>query len=117
MKTYEQLTPEQQAKARSQHVNHLLEAIIEGGLRFNDELNQDDLQARIDAAWAAAEKMQTPWFVSEYIMDTCRVEIEGMALCNAEDALYAEDDDPIVCPEHPEEHSNTCPTCSEWRLE
>lgn len=21
-----------------------------------------------------------------------------------------------VCPEHPEEHSNTCPTCSEWRL-
>ena len=96
MKTYEQLTPEQQAKALEREVNHLLEAIVEGAIRFNDELNQDDLQARIDAAWEAAEKMRTPWFVSEYIMDTCREEIEGMAQCSAEDALYAEDDDPIV---------------------
>lgn len=34
--------------------------------------------------------------------------------CGLRDAIQIRGD---VCPEHPEEHSNTCPTCSEWRLE
>lgn len=89
MKTFDQLTPAQQAKAEIKCLENLLEAICEGAIRFNDKLNRDDLQARIDAAADKAEKMHTPWFVGEYILDTCRADLEGMARCDAEDALYS----------------------------
>lgn len=51
---------------------------------------------RIDAAIAKADKMQTPWFAHEYIIDTCADEIEGMARCDAEDAVYAKPGERIV---------------------
>ena len=73
-----------------------LKAILEGGLRFNDEANGDDLQARIDKACDQADKMQTPWFAHEYIMDTCREELTGMALAQAEDSLYSEQNENVV---------------------
>jgi hypothetical protein len=60
------------------------------GLRFNDALNGDDLQARIDKAIQTAEDNRTPWFAGECVLETCREEIEGMARCTAEDALYPE---------------------------
>lgn len=89
MKTYQELTPAEQAAACERCLANLLEAIIEGGLRFNDALNGDGLQARIDAAGELANAMQTPWFWHEYILDTCREDLEGMAYCNAEDSLYS----------------------------
>jgi len=88
MRTFEQLTKEERKQALDKAITDLLTAICEGVVRFNDELNRDDLQARIDAAFAKAERMRTPWFSHEYIMDTCRDEIEGMARCDAEDSLY-----------------------------
>ncbi len=90
MKTFDDLGDELQAKAVEHATSKLLEAICEGAVRFNDKLNHDDLQERIDAAFAKADKMQTPWFAHEYIMDTCSDEIAGMARCDAEDALYLE---------------------------
>jgi hypothetical protein len=90
MKTFEQLTDQQKDKARQKAAECLLEAIIEGAIRFNDELNRDDLQARIDAAIQKAEDMRTPWFAHEYIMDTCADDINGMAECDAMDAYYLE---------------------------
>ena len=90
MRTYEQLTPAEQDEAVNIAASELLEGILEGAIRFNDALNADDLQARIDTACARAEEMRTPWFAHEYIMDTCRDEIMGMAQCDAEDALYPE---------------------------
>ena len=92
MKTFEQLTPEQQKKAVEKATDNLLTGIVEGYIRFNDEENKDSLQARIDEAWEKAEKMQTPWFAHEYIMESCGEEIRGMAQCDAEDALYAENE-------------------------
>ena len=89
MKTFEQLTNEQQTKAINHAVESLLTAILDGAISFNDKLNHDDLQARIDAAIIKADKMRTPWFAHEYILDTCRDEIERMAQCEAEDALYS----------------------------
>ena len=95
MKTYEQLTSDEQAKAVNTCVDDLLTAILEG-LRFNDALNEDNLQARIDAARAKAKKMQTPWFAHEYILDTCREDLTGIARCDAEDAMYAEPGETIL---------------------
>ena len=96
MKTYQDLTPELQAKAREIALTQLLEGITGGIIRFNDELNGDGLQARIDAAADKAEAMRTPWFTHEYIMDTCREELEAKAKANAEEALYAETGEYVV---------------------
>lgn len=61
-------------------------------IRFNDELNGDDLQARIDAAAEKAEELQTPWFAGEIMLEdeAVKTSLEGMARCDAEDAFYAE---------------------------
>lgn len=96
MKTYQDLNPEEQAKAREKALVELLKAILAGEIRFNDKLNHDDLQKRIDEAFDKAEAKQTPWFSHEYIMDTCREELEGMAAADAEDALYPESGENVI---------------------
>jgi hypothetical protein len=88
MRKFSDLTEQEQAAAENKAAEELLRAILDGAVRFNDKLNGDRLQARIDKAVTRADKMQTPWFAHEYIMDTCAEEIRGMARCNAEDALY-----------------------------
>lgn len=90
MKTYDELTPEQQERAVEKAAGHLLEDILSGAVRFEGSAEWDNLQARIDAAGAEAERMQTPWFAHEYIMDTCRDEIMDMARGDAELAVYPE---------------------------
>lgn len=96
MKTFEQLTNAEKAKAIGICTNDILRAICEGAIRFDDLKNDCDLQARIDAAWEKAEAMRTPWFIHEFIMDTCRKDIEGMARCDAEDAMYASPDERVI---------------------
>jgi hypothetical protein len=96
MKRFDELTPEQQEKAVAVELASLLEAILEGSVRFNDALNSDDLQSRIDTACERAAKMQTPWFAHEYILDTCREDLEAMARPQAEDAVYLESDEHAV---------------------
>jgi hypothetical protein len=90
VKHYAELTEEQQKVARERALTDLLRDIIENGLRFNDAKNGDDLQARIDAAGVKSDEMQTPWFWSEYILDTCRDDLESIATATAEAALYPE---------------------------
>jgi len=89
VRTYEQLAPDEQQRAVSLCADSLLATIVEGLVRFNAALNEDDLQARIDQALADSDRNQTPWFAGEYVMDAAGVEIRGMAQCEAEDALYA----------------------------
>jgi hypothetical protein len=88
VKTYDELTSEQQESARLYALHELLMDICEHGLRFDDSMNEDDLQARIDAAGKRAERMRTSWFWCEYILDTCREELECLAAGTAEDAVY-----------------------------
>ena len=90
MKRFDELNEQQQKIAEEKALVSLLQAILSGAVRFNDALNHDNLQARIDAACEKAEQVQTPWFAHEYILDTCQDELEDMARCNAEDALYPE---------------------------
>jgi hypothetical protein len=90
MKTFAQLTKDQKNKAVSHYANLIIEEIAEGHIRFNK-----NLQARIDKAWKKAQAMQTPWFIGEYIMDTCAPEINGIAMNQAEDALYPEKNETV----------------------
>ena len=91
MKTFDELNEKQQASAINTSLSSLLETILESAIRFNDEANHDNLQARIDAACQKAEAMKTPWFAHEYILDTCLEDLEGMARCQAEDTIYYSD--------------------------
>ena len=96
MRTFSQLSKEEQSKAEVQALNEVLRHVTEGAIRFNDALNHDDLQARIDSAWEKAESMQTPWFANEYIMDTCGDDPRSMAQADAEDALYPDPSENII---------------------
>ena len=94
MRTFGQLIAPEQAAAVEYCLTNLLRAIIEGGMRFDDEESgDDDLQGRIDLAFAKAEDMQTPWFAGEYIMEAAGEDLRDMAQCDAEDTFYAADDD------------------------
>ena len=95
MKHYKELTSTQQQRAVSTAKDDVLLDILEGNMYFYDELNNDDVQARIDAAVEKADKMQTPWFVSEYILNDEVVEgvLRGIAQQYAENAIYLEFDE------------------------
>lgn len=96
MKTFTQLTSAEQETDVERCLNHLLRGVVEGAIRFSDDINEDGLQARIDTALEEADDMQTPWFAGEYVMDTCRDDMEGMARCEAEDALYSEPHEHVI---------------------
>lgn len=96
MKSFEKLSPAQQVKAIERCLARLLGAVCEGEIRFNDDLNGNDLQKRIDAARSEAESMRTPWFAHEYILHACKDELEGVARADAEDALYSEPGENVV---------------------
>lgn len=86
----------EQSNTFNKCLTELLEAILEGGIRFDDKMNHDDLQKRIDKACERANAMQTPWFAHEYILDTCREDLESFARADAEDSLYAAQDVRII---------------------
>ena len=88
IRSFNNLSTDLRETAVNRCLESLLTSILDGSIRFNDQANQDDLQARIDVAYSKADKMQTPWFASEYIMETCGEELRGMAQYDAEDALY-----------------------------
>lgn len=96
MKTFIDLTEEQKEKAITQEMSSLLEAIISGAINFNDKLNGDNLQARINTACEKANDMRTPWFSHEYIMDTCSDDIRSMSEASAHDALYSESNEHVI---------------------
>jgi hypothetical protein len=88
MREFKDLSLSEQKLAVGKLLNNLLQDVCNGSIRFNDELNQDDLQARIDKAIEKADKMQTPWFSHEYVMDAVGSELESMAQGQAEEDLY-----------------------------
>lgn len=96
MKVYEELTEQQKEKAVDFCLSRLLDGILDGAIRFSDTQNSDDLQARIERAIREADRLQTPWFAGECIMETCAEDLRGMATCDAEDSLYAEPGEYVI---------------------
>ena len=96
MLTFDQLTKAQQEKAIENRLNVLLSDIVAGVLCFDDSQNGDNLQAAIDSACAESERMHTPWFAGEYIMDATfdggnvGKALRSLAGPMAEDAIYIE---------------------------
>lgn len=85
VRTFEQLSPDEQGWALGKSRVDLLRIIVEGGIRFEDQ----DLQGRIERALKEADRMQTPWFAHEYVMDEAGDDIRAMAQAEAESRRYA----------------------------
>lgn len=107
VRTWDDLTTDEQQKAEAACLADLLTAVVDGAVRFNDEANRDTLQAAIDAAGQKAEEVRTPWFVGEIIMEASYKNMDsddasvgealrGMARCDAEDAIYPTDEQRVV---------------------
>jgi hypothetical protein len=93
MKRFNQLTPSQQSLALAHELTSILQGILEGILRFDVDgaIENDDLQARIDAALASTKtSCRQPRFARECILDACREDLMTMARAQAEDAWYLE---------------------------
>lgn len=92
MKAYNDLTNDEKARAHAHCLNRLVRDISDRRIRFNDALNDDDFQARIDKIWEAANVDNALWFVDDYLLadEYVRDILQGMAQCEAEDALYSE---------------------------
>ena len=96
MRTYNELTEDQQGEAQEVCLINLLQAVVDGNIRFDDESNQDYLQARIEAAVEKSVDNQTPWFAWEYILDACEDDLRSIALADAEDSLYSGPDEHVI---------------------
>lgn len=96
VRTFEQLNEAEQEKAVDLAYNTFLSLVVRGAIRFSDEKNGDDIQARIDAAFAKAEAMRTPWFTTEYVHEAAGDDLRGFAQCDAEDALYVNPETRVV---------------------
>lgn len=92
MKTFNQLDEQSQARALETAVNTLLKKICEGSVRFSDR----DIQAKIDEAAKQAERMKTPWFMHEFVMETCKDEVTRAAKVDAHRAYYREPGDLVL---------------------
>ena len=95
MKTYKQLTKDQQTKALSASTVSIIKFITEQP-EHNISFAFPDLEGRIKEAAEKAEANQTPWFFSEFLMKTCEKELRGTALADAERTLYTEAGEHVV---------------------
>ena len=89
MKTFEQLDPNLQKKAVEKRLNQLLKWAAEG-------FPFEGIKKKIEEAWKKADRMQTPWFIGEYIMDTCGDYLREHALADAKDALFPEPGELVI---------------------
>lgn len=96
MKSFSQLTTEQQSQAISKCLHQELMFIMEVEYPAWVEVYTKEVADKIKAAIEKAADLSTPWFAPEYIIDACRSELTDAAVATAEVALYAEPADPPV---------------------
>ena len=89
---YYWLSNEEKVEAREYNLRRLLGYISEGFEDFDDPA----LIEKINVARKRADDMRTPWFTHEYVLETCRPELEGIAFKMAVRTLYVDDTISVV---------------------
>lgn len=92
MKTFDELTPEQQEEAVEKEAIRLLSALADGSTR---RVNKR-LQAVVDEAWTEMERLSTPWFFGEAVWEEIGTDLKNLVLPTVEGQLFAEIDSPEV---------------------
>ena len=95
MKTYKQLTKDQKTKAVSKCTVAIIKFITEQP-EHSISFAFPDLETRIKEAFEKADVNHTPWFFSEFIMETCGKEIYAIALYDAKQCLYSESNERVI---------------------
>src|SRR3990167_9558441 len=92
MRRFDDLTEKEQAASEQAAQASILEDIVSGFMRFNDEANGDDIQSRINAEGWGMVRMQKPGFLAERPMgeNQVRALVEGMARSLVEDTYFLE---------------------------
>lgn len=87
------LGEKQQSLLLKKQINLQLKWVIEVGFE-----EWEELYSNLAIAWQKANKMQTPWFIGEYIMDDPELKkyIEAIAEACLEETLYSDLDVDIV---------------------
>lgn len=88
MKQFTELSAAQQERAVEEAFRRLLRAVTDGGLRFNDLANGNDLQARIDEARERSSGISQLW--RHLVARACSEELSTLARMSARDAVYSE---------------------------
>jgi hypothetical protein len=96
LKKFCELTPHQRERAVEEALRRILLAVTDGGLRFNDLANANDLQARIDAARVRSEQHEQDFTTA--VLLTCSGELGALARMSARDAIYTEGET-VICVE------------------
>lgn len=90
--TFAELPEDVQKVVTNKHLDNLLEGVTRGAIRLFD----NDTQAKVEAAWAEAEAMRTPWFAHEYIMDAIGDVLREIAEGLAENCYYLEEGESLM---------------------
>lgn len=73
-------------------VNHFMQEALQFACEMPEwyrlEHHDNDLYNKILKAHKKADKNQTPWFLGEFVMESCGDKLRAIALTNAESALY-----------------------------
>ncbi len=98
IRKYEDLTAIEKNQAVQNCLSQLLNSIMNGEIKFDDKQNGEPIQERIEAAAVKADKLETPWFITEIIMEDkwLAEKLTLIAQAEAEQALYPEIDQMIV---------------------
>lgn len=88
MKSFADLTDDQRSLAIEESLRRVVRAVTEGGLRFNDLANGNDLQNRIDRARIQAEEEPVAW--AHLVLESCHGDLVKLAVMSAQDAVYVE---------------------------
>lgn len=96
MRTWNQLNSDEQQRAVNKALRTLITDITRGVIRFNDQLNNDNLQSKIDIAIKNATDNQTPWFAEEFVYEAVGDELKPIANCNAEYSFYPSPNEQII---------------------
>lgn len=110
IRNYEQLSAEEQKQAVEKHLDIIINAIINGEIRFDDSVNEDKLQEHIDAAMEESERLNTPWFAAEILMEDewLAKRLEQLALANAKECYYSGANDVVICLDNDVAENNDC---------
>lgn len=92
MRTFDQLTPNEQAAADVMAMKRLLERICEGRIRFLDRA----AQLKVNQAAKKANDNGTPWFMHEYVMDALADELRPLAQQWSRTAHYKDPGDLVL---------------------
>ncbi len=94
MKTFDELTHEQKVKAWHKAIDGEVQFISDMGEQAYDCF--PDLASKIKEAVDEAERMRTPWFFGEILLEKLPYSIPKQALIFAKDCLYSGNTDKIV---------------------